>query len=553
MAIKEKLQNPNFWIPDALNDLYFLCRCILCTIENPTPGFKDLHEPLHRRLCNFIEKYAKPDQELLILMPRGWLKSYIITCGWLIQRFLRNFVKNHREFWIINNATAPNAEELLARVTYNFKFNELLRGFFKQYIPEDFENQAEKCTKTEIMVRGNRIEIGSVEKALESRHYSGGMINDDLVNWDNSRTRDQLEKTVEWWKISRSLKNPGSIVINIGTRWDEDDLYGHIIQQFLKITRKQFEELIKQPVWEYHKGKYHLFQACCWENPEEETGSTFPNRFPEEKIKEIIEEQGELSGGQYLNDPIAMSKSKFKRPWFRTWKPEDIPRQLNSLMTIDPTGTEKSESDYTGMTHVDIGSDHKAYIKFAQRKLVTDKSLAEWIVEVAPMFQPGMIGIEENKYRVIQELLELLVPQWLRIGDKVAKQDVEYVKTIPYICVPLTHRGRPKGTRIGNLTSWFEFGRMLMAPTGMEDLIDELLRFPKAKKDDIADALAYILDLIGLTGYPRITDPEKYLILPEDMKMTPQQREEKHWDEYKQQAEEQSRESICLGDEDELF
>jgi len=124
-------------------------------------------------------------------MPRGWLKSYIITCGWLIQRFLRNFVENNREFWIINNATAPNAEELLSRIAYNFKFNDVLRGLFRQYIPDDFENQAEKCTKTEIQVLGNRIEIGSVEKALESRHYSGGMINDDLVNWDNSRTRDQ--------------------------------------------------------------------------------------------------------------------------------------------------------------------------------------------------------------------------------------------------------------------------------------------------------------------------------------------------------------------------
>jgi hypothetical protein len=42
---------------------------------------------------------------------------------------------------------------------------------------------------------------------------------------------------------------------------------------------------------------------------------------------------------------------------------------------------------------------------------------------------------------------------------------------------------------------------MLFAPTGMDALLDEILRFGKMQKDDIVDALAYILD-IGVFPQP---------------------------------------------------
>jgi hypothetical protein len=124
----------------------------------------------------------------------------------------------------------------------------------------------------------------------------------------------------------------------------------------------------------------------------------------------------------------------------------------------------------------------------------------------------------------------------------IPKEHIEYARTLPYICVELTHKGRPKPTRVGQLTGWIEpkgiGSRLLFAVTGMEDVIDELLRFPKAKKDDIADALGYILDLLAMVGFPKSNDPVKYLVVPDEMKMSPEKRIEKDWEQYRDEAKE---------------
>ena len=106
-------------------------------------------------------------------------------------------------------------------------------------------------------------------------------------------------------------------------------------------------ELRKKPIFEYHTDKYHLFEVCCYGDPEAETGSTFPIIYPEKEIKRLIHEQGDIAGGQYLNDPLAMAKGKFKRSWFKNWQEHGIPEKgglpsiRTTIMTIDPAESEK--------------------------------------------------------------------------------------------------------------------------------------------------------------------------------------------------------------------
>ena len=41
-----------------------------------------------------------------------------------------------------------------------------------------------------------------------------------------------------------------------------------------------FEQLKKQPIFEFHRGKFHLFEVCAYKDPEKKTGSTFPTLYP---------------------------------------------------------------------------------------------------------------------------------------------------------------------------------------------------------------------------------------------------------------------------------
>ena len=187
------LQDPQWWIDNCLNDLYFLCRSVLVTLEDSGHGFKDLYTPTHKRVCDFVQQYGVPGNKVLILTPRGWVKSYLITVGWTIQRLLNNLVAGRREHQIISNATLPNAKVFLEKIKHNLEHNELLRGLFREYLPKRLDTGAEKWTLDYMQLHGCLIETGSVEGNLVSRHYKT-MINDDLVNKENSQTKEQLLK-----------------------------------------------------------------------------------------------------------------------------------------------------------------------------------------------------------------------------------------------------------------------------------------------------------------------------------------------------------------------
>ena len=520
-----KLQDPQWWIEKICTDLYFACRVVYCTIEDPTPGYKDLYEPTHRLMCEFVQRYGTAGQELIVLTPRHWIKSYLVTVGWTLQRMVRNWVAGRREHFIISNATIKNAKQFLERIKFNLQYNELFRGLFRDYIPDDLENKSEKWTQDEFMIAGNQVETGSVEGNLVSQHYMV-MINDDLVNKENSKTSDQIEKVIEWWRLARSLLSPNGTSINIGTRWGYDDLYGFLINKFIQPKPDYYKGL---PVSILHRGKYHLLQMDCWSDPDTETGSTFPVLFPEKKLKEIFEEQGDAAYGQYRNDPLARGKNPFKREWFKRYLPENEPLQRHTLLLLDPTGTAGEDSDFTGVVVIDLCSDKKGYIRLGERRKITDMELAQYTIRKAVDYRPDMIGVETNKFGVIQDMLEMVIPQMLRKGD-FQKHEVDYVKTIPYILVELKPGGRPKEARIQNLTGRVESGDFLFPMNGTEQLEQELIRFPTTKKKDIADAFAYVLDHMF---FPKPDDPVKTLVLPAHLKETGEEREKRTWEEIK--------------------
>ena len=527
MHIITKISDPNWWVENCLNDLFFLCRNVLSCVDDPSPGYKDLYPPTHKRLAQFLQQYAKPDNTCVILLPRGWLKSSIATIGFATWMTLNWWVRGERRSSIISNATIGNAKEFLWKYKYNMMYNELLRGLFREYIPEDPESEAARWTQEEIELNGCRIETGSAEGNLVSRHYNGFMFNDDLVNKENSETKVQLDKVVDWWRLSRSLKMPNCGEIIPGTRWAWEDLYGHIIEKHLKISRKQFEVIHRQPIFEWHQDRFHLFQAHCFDDPIERTGSTFPVLFPEKKIKEIIDEQGSRAGGQYFNDPLAMSEAEINHRWFRFFHEDDLPAIRNTLLLVDPTGKDNKESDYSAIVIAEPASDKMIYISFGKRKKVTDMKLAEWIVEIAIQYQPGLIGIEDNRFGPISELLEIVIPRMIKEGS-VPEHLTAFARSILGMLIPLEPRGRNKHVRIRALSGWIESGKMLFHRTNTEDLRDELVRFPRTRRDDIMDACAYILD--HAFPFPLRTDPEKILELPEDLKRTAAEWEKADWE-----------------------
>jgi len=68
------------------------------------------------------------------------------------------------------------------------------------------------------------------------------MINDDLVNRENSGTKEQIAKVIDWWKLARSLLESKGLEVSLGTRWFADDLYGYMLKEFLGLDEAAFKE-----------------------------------------------------------------------------------------------------------------------------------------------------------------------------------------------------------------------------------------------------------------------------------------------------------------------
>jgi hypothetical protein len=329
----------------------------------------------------------------------------------------------------------------------------------------------------------------------------------------------------EWWKLARPLLSPKGIEILVGTRYGFDDLYGRLIEKFIR-PEKGYN--LKSSIVELHRDNWHLLQADCWEDQENKTGSTFPYLFPEKELKRLEIEMGDEFSYQYRNDPIAKGSHKYKRSDFHYYDDARIPKIVNTVLLLDVTDKDKETSDFTGMVVADIGVDKKVYIRMARRKKVTDSGLIDELCKVAPKYNAGTINIESTKFITILELMELLVPNKLRVGD-IPDGYKDFVKTLPHIVSELKHRGRAKKVRIENMHGYVKRGVILFPRHGAEDLIEELLRLGSWRVDDTADAFGYLQDVLV---FPEKDDPEKVFLVPERLRKTPLQIEKEEWEQY---------------------
>jgi hypothetical protein len=449
-----------------------------------------------------------------------------------MQRIMKNALSGRKEGFLFSHAVEPMAIRLKGRIKHNLLYNKFLKTLLSMTNPEvakqlvDPENTAELWTKEEDRIWGNVLMTGAVEKTLESTHFNIH-IGDDLVVKENSKTFGQLNKVEDWWKLARPLLSPKGIEILVGTRYGFDDLYGRLIEKFIK-PEKGYN--LKSPIVELHRDNWHLLQADCWEDQENKTGSTFPYLFPEKELKRLEIEMGDEFSYQYRNDPIAKGSHKYKREDFHYYDDAKIPLIVNTVILIDVTDKEKETSDYTGIVIVDIGVDKISYIRRAWREKITDSNLVDLICKETPHYNPATINIESTKFLTILELMELLVPQKLRVGE-IPDGYKEFVKTLPHIISELKHRGRAKKIRIENMHGYVVKGRILFPRNGAEDLIEELLRLGSWKVDDTADAFGYLQDVLV---FPQKTDPERVFIVPEELRKTPIQIEREEWEQYKE-------------------
>ena len=197
-------------------DLRFLCKEVL--------GMTDWEELLHNDLAHQLDS---PASRKLFLMPRGHLKSSIITVGWGLQQVLRD--PNIRV--LITNAVWDKARAFLNQISGYLTDRSALPQIFGTFQTPNMRwtrDEIEIAQKTSRTIKEPTISTAGLEKSLTGYHYDL-IICDDLVDATNITTAEQIEKVKSYYRNMLPLLDPGGRIVVIGTRWCIGDLYDELI------------------------------------------------------------------------------------------------------------------------------------------------------------------------------------------------------------------------------------------------------------------------------------------------------------------------------------
>ncbi len=164
----------------------------------------------HKELCKFVQDDRK--KKKLILMPRGHLKSTLITIGYSLHQIINN--PNIRI--LILNATWQMAVDFLTEIKRHLQGNETLINLYGALANEAEEWSQDRITlkRKDQNIKGPTVWATGVESNLVGSHPDL-IILDDVVNRDNIETRESIEKVILRYKDALDLLEPGGQLIVI--------------------------------------------------------------------------------------------------------------------------------------------------------------------------------------------------------------------------------------------------------------------------------------------------------------------------------------------------
>lgn len=435
--------------------LYFLCTKML--------GYKDW-DVVHDDMEKFIRRKSA---RKLLLIPRGHLKTAIVTKGFAIQSLLRD--PDIRI--LIANQVWDKAREMLYEIKQLLTEKTDLPKLFGDFI-------SERWREDDIVIRQRRkalaaptIGTSGVEAELTSSHYDLILL-DDLQGEKNFQSPEQREKVKRYYRSMIDLIEPGGTIIVIGTRWHLDDVYQYIID-----NEKEYYDVEVRKVIE--NGKI-IFPKKFQLQFDVSRKDWVPVNFHcEDYINYLKKKPSEEFSSQYMNDPIDSQNQIFKKDYFKYY--DRRPERLFVSMTIDPAISEKQSADYFSINVSGMDEHYKIYVMDTVKGHWKVAESIDNIFTTYQKWRPSVVGLETVAY---QKALK----SWLE--EKQRERGVYF---------PITELKRntneSKEFRIKALEPFYRDGLVYHA-SWMKSLEEELLQFPKGKHDDEIDALASQLSLL---------------------------------------------------------
>lgn len=431
----------------------------------------------HKDLCYFVQNQR--DRKKILLIPRGHLKSTLITVGYSLFRLINDI--NTRI--LILNATWQMAVDFLTEIKNHLTKNEKLIEVYGNISENNVEWSNDRITlsRDDTGIKGPSVWATGVDSNLVGSHPDL-IIMDDVVNRDNADSSEQTNKVIMRYKDALDLLEPGGQLIIIGTRWSDKDFYEWILNPENGLVG-DFDCLIKG-AFEFDSNLSQVFEDggdLIMRN------HLWPNKFSYNELRSRYKSKGPYEfSSQYLNDPVPDESAVFQRAWLKyillaDWRG----RHVNRIMTVDPAMSLSKEADFTGIIITEVDEYGSILVRHIDKIKVNPNELINHLFFLYDQFHPSVIGIEMVAF---QKTLQYSINEEMKRRRKFLP-----IKEI-------SPQDRTKVERIKALQPLYANGKILHSKEvrNLNFLEDELTRFPRGKHDDLIDALSYQLDLIVL-------------------------------------------------------
>ena len=296
---------------------------------------------------------------------------------------------------------------------------------------------------------------------------------DDPLKPDEAISETRRNSVNEWYDNSvltrLNDKRTGCIIL-IMQRLHEDDLVGHVLKhgdwkvlKFPAIAEEDENYLVQTP---YGRKRFARRQG----------EALHPDREPLEVLAKVREVLGEYNfAGQYQQAPAPLGGGMIKRQWFRTYLPQELPKEFELLFQSWDTANKCSElNDYSVCSTWGIADKH-LYLLDVLRKRMDYPELRRNVKGHADNWKAKTILIEDKSSgtSLIQDLIADGVHGVTRYEPKMEKV-----------------------MRMHAVSSTIENGFVHIPEQApwLGEYLHELTIFPNGRFDDQADSTSQSLD-----------------------------------------------------------
>ena len=429
-------------------------------------------------LCTGIDRF------IAIAAPRGHAKSTAITLGY----GLATLLFRERKFMLLVSDTEAQAAQFLGLFKNELQDNQDLIDLFG--LKRDEKNLVKfiKDSETDIVVEFDdgekfRIIAKGSEQKLRGLIWNGSrpdiIMCDDIENDELVMNKERRDKFKRWFRnaLLPSLSDRG-IVRLVGTILHMDSL----LESFMPnpsdrktITQglKQFSNL--RTKWKAVKYRAHNedFTELLW--PEKKSAAFFKEEYAE------AQRNGAMDGysQEYLNVPLDESVAYYKRGDFLPIREHEAQYKMNYYITADLAIAENEKADYSVFVVAGVDENKMLYIVDVIRERLDGRDLVETFLRLQRTYDPIAIGVEDMQ--VSKSIGPFLREEMFRQNTFINLFMLKHGgKDKPQRSKSMQARMRAHGVKFNKGADWYPAFE------------DELLTFPRGRKDDQADAFGYL-------------------------------------------------------------